>query len=88
MHSKELIKEGKLVEARKLLVEEVKSSPADTGKRTLLFQVLLLFGQWDKAENHLSMIEAQDPSRSLHIQTCQKLISAEKERENTSRGKT
>ena len=60
MDSRDLIKAGRLSEARKQLIEEVKSSPADSGKRTLLFQVLIFCGEWDKAERHLETVAAQD----------------------------
>ena len=76
----DLIKAGKLPEARKQLVEEVKSSPGDTGKRTLLFQVLAFYGEWDKAERHLDMIGAQDSSRETGVQVFKNLLQGERER--------
>lgn len=80
MNAIDLIKAGRLSEARRLLVEEVKSSPADPGRRTLLFQVLVFFGEWEKAERHLEIIAAQDPGRDAGVQTYRNLITAEKER--------
>ncbi len=80
MDLRSLIKEGRLSEARAALVEGVKSSPADTGKRTLLFQVLVLLGEWDKASVHLDMISTQDPSRLKGASVYSQLIAAEKER--------
>lgn len=84
MNSKDLIKAGRLSDARKQLVEEVKSSPADLGKRTLLFQVLALYGEWDKAERHLEAIAAQDLTRETGVQVYRNLIHAEKERMEVS----
>ncbi len=78
--SKDLIKAGRLLEARKQLVEEVKASPGDMGKRTLLFQVLAFYGEWDKAERHLDMIAAQDSSRETGVQVFKNLVQAERER--------
>ena len=49
MDSKELIKKGQLGEARAALVNEVKNRPGDPASRTLLFQVLLFCGEWEKA---------------------------------------
>ena len=80
MTAVDLIKEGKLSEARKLLVQEVKSSPADAGKRTLLFQVLIFLGEWDKAGRHLELIATQDPRGGAGVQPYKDLIAAEKER--------
>lgn len=80
MNSKDLIKAGRLSEARKQLVEEVKSSPADLGKRTLLFQVLSFCGEWDKADRHLDAIVTQDSSRQTGVQVYKNLVHAERER--------
>ena len=40
MDAKDLIKAGKLSEARSQLVEDVKSSPGNLNSRTLLFQAV------------------------------------------------
>ena len=80
MNSKDLIKAGRLSEARQQLIDEVKSSPGDLVKRTLLFQVLIFCGEWVKAERHLEAIAAQDSSRETGVQVYENLIRAEKER--------
>ena len=80
MDAKELIRAGKLSEARTLLVEAVKSSPANVGSRTLLFQVLCFSGEWDRAERHLDAIAAQDVKAETGIQVYKNLIHAERER--------
>jgi len=80
MNSKELIRAGRLTEARNQLIEEVRSAPSDTGSRTLLFQVLSFCGEWDKAELHLEAIAAQDPKADTGVQIYKNLIQAEKER--------
>ena len=80
MDSKDIIKAGRLSEAREQLIEEVKSSPADLSKRTLLVQVLSFCGEWDKAERHLDVIAAQDSSRDTGVQVYKNLIQAERVR--------
>jgi type VI secretion system protein ImpE len=80
MNSKDLIRAGRLTEARKQLIEEVKSAPSDLSKRTLLFQVLSFCGEWDKAERQLDVIAAQDPKEETGVQVYRNLIHAEKER--------
>ena len=80
MTAKELIQAGRLSEARRLLIEEVKAKPADTGARTLLFQVLALGGEWDKAVRHLDMISTQDPDRAVGVHTYLDIVKAEQER--------
>jgi type VI secretion system protein ImpE len=76
----ELIKAGKLSEARQQLVQEVKAAPADLGKRTTLCQVLCFGGEWDKAERHLDAISRQAPERETGVQVYRNLIGAERER--------
>lgn len=80
MDSKELIRAGKLSDARTQLIEEVKSSPANAGKRTLLFQIHSLLGEWDKAERHLDVLAAQDASRETGVQVYKNLVQAERRR--------
>lgn len=85
MDSKDLIKAGRLSDARSQLIEEVKSSPADMGKRTLLFQVLSFYGEWDKAERHLGAIAAQDSQKESGVQVYKNLVQAERERLEVSK---
>jgi len=80
MTAKELIKAGRLSEARGVLVEEVKKKPSDVGARTVLFQVLSLLGEWDKALRHLDMISTQDPRRAIGVATYLNNVKAEQER--------
>lgn len=80
MDARDLIMAGRLAEARKQLTEEVKASPADPGKRTLLFQVLSFCGEWDRAERHLDAIVMQDAKAETGVQVYKNLLHAEKER--------
>lgn len=80
MTAKELMRAGRLSEARSVLIQEVKSAPGDTGKRTLLFQVLALQGEWDKAAKHLDVVSTQDPSRVIGVQAYLNIVKAEQER--------
>ena len=80
MEAKDLIKAGKLSEARSLLVEAVKSAPADLNSRTLLFQVQAYGGEWDKAGRQLEIIANQDAAREIGVQVYLNLIQAETER--------
>lgn len=80
MDPKELIRAGRLSDARTQLVEEVKSSPANAGRRTLLFQVYSLLGEWDKAQRHLDVLAAQDAGRETGVQVYKNLMQAERKR--------
>lgn len=80
MDVKELIMAGKLAEARVMLVERLKKSPADRQARTLLFQILVINGEWDKALNHIEILAAQTGKADPGIDVYRNLIAAEKER--------
>ncbi len=80
MDVRDLIKAGKLAEARSMLVEAVKSSPANLNNRTLLFQVQAYGGEWDKARRQLEIIAKQDAGREVGVQVYLNLIQAEAER--------
>jgi type VI secretion system protein ImpE len=81
MDPKEYLKAGRLLEARKLLIDQIKAAPADSGLRTLLFQVLSYLGEWDKARRHLDTLALQDARMETGVQTYRHLLTAEAERE-------
>ena len=85
MNAKDLIEAGKLQEARKALIDEVKSSPGDVRTRGLLFQVLAFCGEWDSAERHLDVIGAQDLKAETGVQVYKNLVSGERERLEVSK---
>jgi len=85
MDAKDLIRAGRLAEARKQLTEEVKAAPEDSGKRTLLFQVLSFCGEWDRAARHLDVIVSQDTKSETGVQIYKNIIQAEKERSEVSK---
>jgi type VI secretion system protein ImpE len=80
MDPKELIRAGRLSEARQQLTEEIKAAPADLAKRTVLFQVLAFLGEWDKAERHLEAIVTQNPAAETGVQVYKNLVLVERER--------
>jgi hypothetical protein len=86
MNIKDLIRAGRLQEARNRIAEEVKASPSDAAKRTLLFQVLAFCGEWDKAERHLEILAERDPRAETGAQVYRNLITAEKKRDEVFQG--
>lgn len=77
---KDLIKEGRLAEARANLVAAVKNHPNDTAARTLLFQVLLFLGEWDKAQRHLELLADFDANMAGAGPLYSNLLKCERER--------
>jgi len=80
MDPKALIQEGKIEAARTALIDRVKKAPTDLQARSLLFQVMLLCGQWDKARRQLDIAATQQAAPEMNIPVYQNLIEAEKER--------
>lgn len=86
MDTKELIRAGKLQEARIRITEQVKASPSDTAKRTLLFQVLAFCGEWEKADRHLDILAEWNPQAETGVQVYRNLLAAEKKRSEVFQG--
>ena len=84
MDTKELIRAGKLSEARQSLIGSVKSSPGDSGLRVLLFQVLSLMGDWEKAERHIDIVAAQDVKAEAGVLSYRNLLHAERIRQEVN----
>lgn len=80
MNSADLIRDGKLSEARESLVSIVKAVPGDKKARTLLFQVLAFYGEWDKVTRHLDLLISQLPETAAGTLVYMNLVSAEKSR--------
>jgi len=82
MNPVELIKAGRLGEARAQLVQEVRKRPGDAAARTLLFQTLCCLGEWAKAETQLGAIAAQSAANDAATQVYRNILKAERERES------
>ena len=85
MNPKALILDGQIDSARAMLVDQIKKSPADLQARSLLFQVMLLCGEWDKARRQLDIAASQQAAPDMNVSVYQNLIQAEKERAAVSR---
>jgi type VI secretion system protein ImpE len=81
MDSKELIRAGRLSEARGQLVSQVKAHPEDSNTRTLLFQVMALLGEWEKADRHLDVLATQDVKTELGVQAYKNILNMERQRQ-------
>src|SRR5512136_71053 len=88
MDAKDLLKAGRLREARERITEEVKAYPTDAAKRTLLFQVLSFCGEWDKAARHLDILATGNPQAETGVQVYRNLVSAERKRLEVVAGKS
>lgn len=86
MDAKQLIRANRLFDARSRLVDDVKASPADTGSRVLLFQVLSFLGEWDKADRQLDILSMGNSRTKTGSLVFKDLIAAERKREKVAAG--
>ncbi len=77
MSAEQLLREGKLDEARKALAEGVRSSPSDAKLRVFLFQIMCIMGDWDKAMTQLNVAADLDPQNLLMAQVCRTALNCE-----------
>src|ERR1700686_446980 len=78
--AKELFAAGKLNEAIQELLLEVKANPGDASRRTFLFELSCLAGDWGRAERQLDVIGHQSAEAELGVMVYRANINAERER--------
>jgi protein involved in temperature-dependent protein secretion len=82
------LKAGDLAQAKIEILANVKRAPQDQKARMYLFQLLLITGDWDKAEVHLRALSQLSPEAQMLATVYSGLILAEKSRANAFNGKT
>jgi len=87
MTPQDLLKDAKLDECLKLVESQVRANPADAKLRVLLFQVLAVMGEWDRATIQLGVASEMDQANTLMAQMCQQAILSEKFRADVFAGK-
>lgn len=81
MNPDELIRAGRLSEAIQALIAEVRDHPADSRRRTFLFELLCFAGQYDRAEKHLSVLSQANQDAELGGLLYRSALSAERKRQ-------
>ena len=77
----DLIRSNDLSGARAMLVEAVKRAPADASARYALAEVLILQGDFERADTHLDMASTQDPTLGTLVALLRQLVRAAVHRE-------
>jgi type VI secretion system protein ImpE len=77
MRADEVLREGSLDNALALLQDEVRGNPADAKRRTFLFQLFALLGQWDRALNQLKVAGDLDAGTLAMVQTYREALQCE-----------
>jgi type VI secretion system protein ImpE len=81
MTPQELFRAGKLDEAVRALIAEVKDHPADAKRRTFLFELLCFTGDFDRAEKHLEVVAQGNEKAELGSLVYRAAIHAERTRQ-------
>jgi len=87
MDANAALKAGRPGDALTLLMQEVRANPADAARRTFLFQLCAVLGQWDRANTQLDVLESMDAESMVAAQLFKKIISAEAERQAVFEGR-
>lgn len=77
MKTQDYYQAGQLREAVQAATDDVKSHPADVGKRTLLAELLCFTGELDRADKQLDAAGKQQPEAMLVISMFRHLVRAE-----------
>jgi type VI secretion system protein ImpE len=80
MTANELYRAGKLGEAIQALGAELRNDPADTRKRTFLFELLCFAGEYDRAEKHLEVLSQAGPDAATGCLLYRAALAAERSR--------
>lgn len=80
MKAKELYHTGKLSDAIAAIIEDVKSHPTNVDYRSFLCEMLLISGQYERADKQLDLIGHQNPNFMAGVSLWRQLIRAEEAR--------
>ncbi len=81
MNPDELVRAGKLTEAIQALVTALRDHPADTKRRTFLFELLCFAGQYDRAEKHLNVLAQTNQDSEMGGLLYRSALAAERKRQ-------
>lgn len=78
-----LLREAKLEDARALLAARVRARPTDARARLDFADILILAGEWDKADTQADLAGTYDTSRAVGLALLRQLIRAAAWRDQT-----
>jgi type VI secretion system protein ImpE len=81
VNAKECYEAGRLNDALAASLQEVKSAPADTGRRGFLCTLACFAGDLDRADKQLDLLGDQDPKAAMGVALFRQLIRAEQARQ-------
>ncbi len=81
------LKEGRLEESLAALMGEIRQRPEDHSLRIFLFQLASVFGQWNRAQTQLRLVETLNPDTEWLGKAFQQVVQAEFVRSRIFAGK-
>lgn len=81
MTVQELFRAGQLKETIQALGNEVRDNPADSRRRTFLFELLCFAGDYSRAEKHLNLLADANPDATLGALVYRSALRGERERQ-------
>lgn len=81
MKAKDLFQAGRLDEAVRALGVELRDDPADTQRRTFLFELLCFAGDFQRAEKQLDVLGEVDPTAAMAVLLYRGVLRAENARQ-------
>lgn len=81
MNSEALFRAGRLNEAVQALAGELRDAPADTKRRTFLFELLCFAGEYDRAQKHLDVLAASGKDAAMGALIYHAALHAERTRQ-------
>jgi len=88
MTATELFKQGRLQQAIDAQIAEVKSTPADHGKRLFLFELAAFAGDLDRARRQIDAVKYEETDRDVAVAGYRKLLDSEEKRRRLFRDGT
>ena len=88
MNAIELYRAGRLKEAVQAVGAELRDNPADTKRRTFLFELLSFAGEYERALKQLDVLAQQGPQAEMGTLGYRAAIQAELQRQDLFRSKS
>jgi type VI secretion system protein ImpE len=69
-----LLRAGRLADVREAMASRVRAEPANPAYRLDLAELLIVIGEYEKADNHVDLVSTQDPSRAMQSALTRQLL--------------
>jgi type VI secretion system protein ImpE len=82
MNPQELYQAGRLSDAIKALSGELRDNPTDARRRTFLFELLCLAGEYERADKQLEVLGQASPTSEVGVLLYRSVLYAERQRQD------